>query len=61
MSDFSGTPKCVRSFMYKGGGGGEGAEQTHTHSASGLRVDENICVSDLEEGNQYKLLGSWVS
>ena len=47
--------------MYKGGGGGEGAEQTHTHSASGLRVDENICVSDLEEGNQYKLLGSWVS
>ena len=43
------------------GGGGEGAEQTHTHSASGLRVDENICVSDLEEGNQYKLLGSWVS
>ena len=45
----------------QGGGGGEGAEQTHTHSASGLRVDENICVSDLEEGNQYKLLGSWVS
>ena len=30
---------------------------THTHDASGLRVDENICVSDLEEGNQYKFLG----
>ena len=28
--------------------------QTHTHDSSGLRVDENICVSDLEEDNQYK-------
>ena len=27
------------------------------HDTSGLRVDENICVSDLEEGNQYKFLG----
>ena len=39
-----------------GGGGGLG-EQTHTRNASGLRVDENICVTDLEEGNQYKFLG----
>ena len=31
--------------------------QTHTHDASGLRIDESICVSDLEEGNQYKFLG----
>ena len=31
--------------------------QTHTHNASRLRVDENICVSDLEDGNQYKFLG----
>ena len=30
---------------------------THTHDASGLRVDENICISDPEEGNQYKFLG----
>ena len=51
---------CGRSCTREGGGG-EGAEQTHTHGASGLRIDENICVSDLEEGNQYKLLGSWVS
>ena len=57
MLDFSGTPKSVRLFMYKGGGGGGGGGQTHTHNASGLRVDENICVSDLEEGNQYKFLG----
>ena len=28
--------------------------QTHSHDSSGLRVDENICVSDLEEDNQYK-------
>ena len=58
MSDFSGTPKSVWSFMYKGGGGGGGGDgQTHTHNASRLRVDENICVSDLEDGNQYKFLG----
>ena len=31
--------------------------QTHTHVASRLTVDENICVSDLEEGNPYKFLG----
>ena len=31
--------------------------QTQTHDASALTVDENICVSDLEEGNQYKFLG----
>ena len=58
MSDCSGTPKSVRSFIYKDwweGGGGGG--QTYTHNTSGLRVDENICVSDLEEGNQYKFLG----
>ncbi|CAH3157433.1 unnamed protein product [Porites evermanni] len=30
---------------------------TDTYNASELRVDENICISDLEEGNQYKLLG----
>ena len=30
--------------------------QTQTHDASGLTVDENICVSDLAEGNQYKFL-----
>ena len=39
--------------MYKVGGG----KQRHTHKASGLRVDENISVTDLEEGNQYKFLG----
>ena len=31
--------------------------QTHNHDASGLTVDENICISDLEEGNPYKFLG----
>ena len=31
--------------------------ETHTHDALGPRVDENICVSDLEEGNQYKFWG----
>ena len=30
---------------------------THTHDALGLRVDESMCISDLEEGNQYKFLG----
>ena len=40
----------------QGGGGGTGG-QTDTYNASELRVDENICISDLEEGNQYKLLG----
>ena len=30
---------------------------THTHDALGLRADDNIFVSDLEEGNQYKFLG----
>ena len=30
---------------------------THTHDALGLRVDESICISNLEEGNQYKFLG----
>ena len=31
--------------------------QTHTHDTSGLTVDENICVSDLQEGNPHRLLG----
>ena len=30
---------------------------THTHDALRLRVDENICIFDLEEGNQHKFLG----
>ena len=30
---------------------------THTHDALGLRVDESICISNLEEGDQYKFLG----
>ena len=30
---------------------------SHTHDALGLRVDESICVSDREEGNQCKFLG----
>ena len=30
---------------------------SHTHGALGLRVDESICVSDREEGNQCKFLG----
>ena len=30
---------------------------THTHDALGLRVDQSICISNLEEGEQYKLLG----
>ena len=29
---------------------------THTHDALGLRADGSICISDLEEGNQYKFL-----
>ena len=44
--------KCVVVHVQRGGDG-----QTHTHNASRLRVDENICVSDLEDGNQYKFLG----
>ena len=30
---------------------------THTHDALGLRVDESICIFNLEEGEQYKFLG----
>ena len=30
---------------------------THTHDALGLRVDESIYISNLEEGDQYKFLG----
>ena len=30
--------------------------QTRNHDSSRLRVDENICVPDLEEDNQYKFL-----
>ena len=45
--------KCVVVHVQKGGG----SVHTHTHDASGLRVDENICISDLEEENQYKFLG----
>ena len=26
----------------------------HTHDALGLRVDKSICISNLEEGDQYK-------
>ena len=51
MPDSSGTPKSVQSSMYKGG------MHTHLYDTSGLRVDENICVPNLEEGNQYKFLG----
>ena len=70
MSDSNGAPKSVQSFMCTEGGGGVhththdrscteggGAVHTRTHDASGLRVDDNICISDLEEGNQYKFLG----
>ena len=57
MSDSNGAPKSVQSFMYRGGGGGGAVQHTHTHDASGLRVDENICISDLGKGNQYKFLG----
>ena len=46
-----------RSSTKIGGRGEGGGGQTYTHNTSGLRVDENICVSDLEEGNQYKFLG----
>ena len=49
--------KCAVVHVQWGRGGGGGVEQTHAHNAPGLRVDENICVSDLEEGNQYKFLG----
>ena len=35
----------------------EGGVYTPTHDATGLRVDEKICISNLEEGNQYKFLG----
>ena len=45
--------KCTVVHEQRVGGGG----QTHTHNASGIRVDENTCVSDLEEGNQYNFLG----
>ena len=37
--------------MYRGG------VHIHTHDALGLRVDESICISNLEEGKQYKFLG----
>ena len=30
---------------------------THTYDALRLRVDESMCISDLEEGNQYTFLG----
>ena len=30
---------------------------THTHDALGLRVNESICISGLDESNQYKFLG----
>ena len=30
---------------------------THTNDALGLRVDESICISNLEKGDQYKFLG----
>ena len=30
---------------------------THTNHALGLRVDKSICISNLEEGDQYKFLG----
>ena len=49
--------------MYNGGGGGAQTHTrspgapAHTHDASGLRVDENIRVSDLNESNQHKFLG----
>ena len=49
ISDFSGTPENVRSLMYSGG--------THTHDVLGLRIDESMCISDLEKGNQYNFLG----
>ena len=35
--------------MYSGG--------THTHDVLGLRIDESMCISDLEKGNQYNFLG----
>ena len=35
----------------------QGEVHAHTHDALGLRVNENICISDFEEGNQYKFLG----
>ena len=50
MSDFSGTPKSVRSFTYEGG------YRSIPVMPRG-QVDEKILVSDLEEGNQYKFLG----
>ena len=31
---------------------------THNHDALGLRVDESICISNLEEGDQSKFLES---
>ena len=46
--------KCVVVHIQRWGGGGG---QTQTHNASRLRVDENICVSDPEDGNQYTFLG----
>ena len=46
-SDCSEPPK-------RGGGGGV---HTHTHDTLGLEVDESMCVSDINEGNQYKFLG----
>ena len=56
MSDISRTPKSVRSSMYKGGGGGGGG--TNAYQEPMIRVDENIRVSDLNEGNQHKFLGA---
>ena len=30
---------------------------THTNDALGLGINESICISNLEEGHQYKFLG----
>ena len=47
----NGTPKkCAVAHVQRG-------VRTHAHDALRLRVDKSMCVSDLEEGNQYKFLG----
>ena len=30
---------------------------THTNDALRLRIEESICISNLEEGDQYKFMG----
>lgn len=51
MSDYrDGTPKRAGSLVYR-------AAHTHTHDALGLELDKSICISDLDKGNQYKLVG----